>query len=147
MIDREPNFSKWRKWEDRNESDLQKPGIYMLAITEEDLEDTNVKFKDVIYIGMTKAIKGIKGRLGQFNNSINGIPQHSFGNRIYDKLKYPYENWEKKLFFCVHIEECNVKKPRKPEDLIKMGIISYLEYKALANFTKEMGKEPKGNKA
>lgn len=150
-MDKKPKieFSKWMKWDNRNKFDLKKyPGVYMIAITDKNLENSEVDFKDVVYIGMTNSKMGLYGRWNQFNNSINGKEYrgHSGGNTILDDLGR-YENWSSKLFVCAKALECNVdKKSRKPEDLIKMGWISYCEYETMAQFKEKMGFEPKYNK-
>ena len=149
-MDKKPKieFSKWIKWNDRNKFHLKDyPGVYMMSITDKNLEDTKVDFKDVVYIGMTNSKQGLSGRWNQFNNSINGkdYTGHSGGNTILDKLG-PYNEWKLKLFVCAKALKFNVdKKSRTPEDLIKMGWISYFEYETMAQFNDKMGTEPKFN--
>ncbi len=147
-------FSKWIKWENRKEFPENKlPGVYMLAITSKNLENKNVDFEDVVYVGMTNSQKDLYGRWEQFNNSINGKKfkgnsggGHSGGNTIFKKLGR-YNKWEEKLFVCAQALKCEVSKnSRKPDDLITMGWIAYLEYEALAKFKEKMrNKEPKYN--
>ncbi len=144
-------FSKWMKWEDRKNFQLRKcPGVYMIAITNKNLEDKKVDCEDVVYIGMTISQTGLKGRWEQFNNSINGKSQHSGGDFIFKKLGH-YKKWGEKLFVCTQAFECNTFKnsenPRKPDDLRTMGWIAYLEYEAMAKFKEKMkNKEPKYNR-
>ena len=143
----ELKFSKWYKWEDRKtfpENDY--PGVYMLAITDEDLSGKTPMFKDVSYIGMTNSYYGLYGRWGQFNRSINGGSGHSGGNTVYADLGN-YKEWKKKRFVCGVMVKCDVQKSsRTPEDLIKMGWVAYMEMEAISLFKKKMGCEPKYNK-
>lgn len=80
-------FSKWMEWKDRNL--IKYPGIYMLAITNKNLENKEVDFEDVVYIGMSNSAKGLGGRWNQLERSINGKdPEaHSGGKTIYKELK------------------------------------------------------------
>lgn len=141
-------FSKWMKWEGRKEFDKIKcPGIYMLAITDKNLENKEYDFEDVDYIGMSNSTLGLGGRWNQFERSINGKDPaaHSGGKKIYKELKL-YKDWKKKLFVCAQAFRCNVsKKSRKHDDLITMGWIAYLEYEAMAKFKEKKGNEPRYN--
>lgn len=142
-------FSKWYKWEDRNNfpgKDL--PGVYMISVTNKKLEGEKVKFEDVVYVGMSNAKRGLTNRLYQLHKAIQGHRGgHSGGMSIYDEMG-DYSTWRKKAYFCVISIECNVDKNnnRTPSDLIKMGWVAFLEYEALSKFLKIMGREPEYNK-
>ena len=148
------NFSKWMSWVKRlNFAGGENPGIYMISITEKDLEGKDPQYQDVVYIGMTNSRGGLFNRWQQFDNSIksdkitgNG---HSGGDRVYEEMKCSYDDWKKKLnlFVCGQAIQCNTTKAdRTPDDLVKMGEIRYLECLAISEFKKAMDKEPKYNK-
>ena len=154
-------FSKWQTWEQLDKSkDINNPGVYSIAITNKDLVGKKFDFKDVVYIGMTNSRGGLKQRLNQFKNSLNGKRAHSGGTRTFKEVKIKYKNWSNhklKLFIAIHcVGTCQVdKKERKPKDLRVMGECVFLEYEALARFkyyslrkdkNKEYYFEPKYNK-
>lgn len=142
------NFGRWTIWEKRNDIENNRsPGIYIIAITNKDLENRKFRWEDVSYIGMTHAKNGLCGRWNQFDQAIKGNGGHSGGNTIERKLGN-YEKWKKKshLYVCCMAIKCNVDKgTRKADDLIKMGAIAFLEYRALAQFKKATGREPEYN--
>jgi len=142
-------FSNWMKWEDRVKfSDGRWPGVYMIAITNKNIEDTEYDFRHVVYIGMTNSKDGLFSRWNQLHAAINKgyRKSHSGGNTIYDDLGN-YKDWKKKLFVCAWPIKCNVvKSTRTPNDLIKMGKNVFREYEVLAAYKKKMKKEPKYNK-
>lgn len=139
----ELKFSNWYKWEDRNSfPDKTCPGVYMISITDKNLEGKEPAFEDVVYVGMTNSQGGLQSRWNQFNNSINGKSGHSGGNTINTSLGN-YSLWTKKLFVCAMSVECTtLKNNRTCEDLIKMGWVAFLEYEALSKFKEHEGKEP-----
>lgn len=141
------SFSKWFKWEDKGKyPDKKYPGVYMVAITDKNLEGTDPQLDDVVYIGMTNSWNGLIGRWRQFDRSIKGFSGHSGGNTVYADLG-DYKNWTKKLFVCGSTVKCTVdKKTRTPDDLLYMGWVAYLEYEALAYYKTQLGKEPLYNK-
>lgn len=142
----ELQFSKWIRWKDRRKYPQGKlPGVYMLAITNKDLEGQNPRFEDVVYIGMTNSRGGLISRWNQFDNSIHNKPEHSGGKTVFRDLG-DSNIWKFKLFVCVLPVDCNVLKDTQgPEDLIQMGWIAFLEYEAMAVYKKAMRKEPKYN--
>ena len=63
---------KWRKWDDREEYEgIKYPGIYVIAISSTELANQKFTYCDeIVYVGMTNAVAGLKGRLRQFDNTI-----------------------------------------------------------------------------
>ena len=100
---------------------------------------------------MTNSKKGLNGRWKQFNNSIHGKKGHSGGNRIrrdlekgeINNIKFQdTESLVEKLYVCSQTLEPDVnvfKEERTFKDLTNMGVIAYLEYKALAEYKKIAG--------
>ena len=141
-------FSRWALWEERNDlKNISSPGVYMIAITRKRLRGRKALCRDVDYIGMTNAKNGLYGRLTGFNHAILGRGGHSGGNSVHDDLGN-YNKWRKKLYVCI-MPRTKIevdKNHRKPKDIKAMGIVSYLEFAALAEYKKKVGKEPKYNK-
>ncbi len=140
-------FSKWYKWENKNEYHLKKyPGVYIISITDKNnLEGIQPNLQDVVYVGMTHSQKGLAGRWQQFNSSIKGNGGHSGGNTVYEQIGH-YDNWPQNLNLYVAAMgiECDVRN-RTADDYISMGWVAYLEYEAFAKFYKVVGEHPRFN--
>ena len=111
-----------------NISGKKYPGIYCIAISRSNLSDKKFSWiPQIKYIGMTNSIKGLKGRLDQFNHTILGkLPLHGGA----DRFRFEYENYEtltKKLFVSVCYFECDVKS-NLPKDLRIMGEVCKFEF-------------------
>ncbi len=141
-------FTAWCRWENRNSiGGANNPGVYVLAITDEELEGQSVQLSQVCYVGMSNSKKGLKGRWGQFAQAIRGVRgRHSGGDTIFKDLG-PYEGWNSQLVVAACPVACNVEAST-PEDLRNMGIVAYLEYEAFAQFVEynPMLSRPKYNK-
>ena len=126
-------FSTWVPWAERSSrANRQYPGIYLIAITSEDLNGKIAEWSQVSYIGMTNSQGGLQSRLQQFDNAIKGNNGHSGGNKAFQIWKH-YSTWASKVFVAVMPIEC---KPWRltPDDLINMGLVSYLEYEAFYQY-------------
>ncbi len=68
----ESRFSKWFSWSERRSfANLACPGIYAIAISDSNLAGSKFAWgPHIVYIGMSNAKAGLKGRLGQFHNTI-----------------------------------------------------------------------------
>jgi hypothetical protein len=140
-------FSNWYAWHNRNKFlSIDCPGVYLIAITNRrDLEGTVPVWKDVDYIGMTNSRGGLRSRWNQFDRAIRGGSKHSGARSAVSRLGL-YSKWKKNLYVAGMVIPCNVEKP-SPKDLIKMGQVAFLEYKAMAAYsisTKRL--HPKYNK-
>lgn len=136
------SFTPWHAWERRKEIvSSDQPGIYLLAISAENLDGENPRWDDVSYIGMTNSQNGLLGRWRQFHNAIRGKRGHSGGNTVFGHNGH-YDNWERKLFVAAMPVECDVTK-RTEDDLIRMGWVAYLEYEAFAVFCQHCPKQRK----
>src|SRR5580698_4436373 len=83
-------FSSWLHWTDRNDYyGIEYPGIYIVAISDKDISDKAFRFrKEIVYVGMTNGVAGLKGRLVQFDNTIaqrRPRPQHGGADRLLHK--------------------------------------------------------------
>ena len=143
-------FSHWVPWSKRKDMENNHfPGVYLIAISIEELAGKEPRYKDVSYIGMTNAKKGLYSRWSQFNNSIHGKTGHSGGSTIYKELGH-YNSWPKglKLYVSSMPVPCNTSLPNK-DDLLRMGCVAYLEYNAFSEFmanTNTLSNKPMYNK-
>ena len=138
-------FSKWLKWENRNDAEgVKYPGIYICLLSSGKFSGENFSWSpQIIYIGMTNSISGLKGRLKQFDNTIVGKTGHGGADRV----RYKHRNYEKlvsNLFVAVSPFECNVKSAQ-PKDLRTMGEVCKLEYDCFAYFVEKYKKFPEFN--
>jgi hypothetical protein len=129
-------FSRWTHWADRdNLDDLRLPGVYAIAISNENL--SNKKFswlEQIVYFGMTNAANGLKGRLKQFDNTIIGKRGHGGADRF--RRDYPrHEDLVPHLFVAVARFECDVTS-NTPDDLVIMGDVAKAEYECFAKYVK-----------
>ena len=141
----EEQFSEWLKWENRDSAvGIRNPGIYVVAISLNDISGTKFSWlPEIIYIGMTNSISGLKGRLKQFDNTIIGKTGHGGADRV----RFKYQNYDtsiKNLFVAVSPFECNVKS-NHPKDLRVMGEVVKFEYDCFALFIELFGKLPEFN--
>jgi len=141
----ELSFTKWFKWENRdNIPNVQYPGVYLIAITDKLLEGIKPQWNDVSYVGMTNSKGGLRSRWRQFDRSIRGKSGHSGGKTIY-KLLGNYESWPLNLYVASMSVKCNISDPTNI-DYIKMGIVAFYEYEAFAEHYLNVGGHPKYNK-
>lgn len=131
----ESHFTKWMRWCDRDTvKGINYPGIYICAISEEDISGKNFSWTtDIVYVGMTNSLKGLTGRLKQFDNTIKGKNGHGGADRV----RYKHQDYQKlvtNLFVAVASFECDVKS-NTPQDLRIMGEVAKFEYNCFAHFT------------
>jgi hypothetical protein len=92
---------------------------------------------------MTNAVGGLRGRLRQFDNTLNGKLQHGGADRF--RFKYPiYSEIETNMYVSVQAFDCDVTSNR-PKDLIIMGEVAKHEFTCFAKFVEEIGSLPKFN--
>ena len=141
----EARFSPWQSWGRRRKlRGLELPGVYAIAYTGRDISGKRFEWrKEIIYVGMTNAVSGLKWRLNQFDNTIFGKRGHGGADRV--RFKYPnYAKLVKKLYVSVAPFKCNVKS-NHPTDLRKMGDVAKFEYMSFAHFVERFKKLPKFN--
>jgi len=135
----------------RNFQGKNLPGVYLLAWTNNKIENTQPNLKDIFYVGMSNAKGGVKGRLKQFTYGIEKNTSHSAGMRFFKEYcknkPFSSTNHTKKFYFVSLCFNCNViKEERTPNDLRTMGKISKLEYYLLAHVKENTQSEPELNK-
>ena len=92
---------------------------------------------------LERHLKGLKGRLRQFDNTIKGKRGHGGAMRF--RRKYPdYDKLIEKLFVSVNVFECDTSS-KNPQDLRVMGEVAKEEYVCMAKYVEEFGRLPEFN--
>ena len=142
----ERRFSDWVSWENRNSlAGADQPGVYVTARSDRSIAGEPFSWREeIIYVGMTNAPYGLKGRLGHFDATISGkAHNHGGGERV--RHKFPvYQSLWPQLYVAVVPFACDVKS-NKPKDLIVMGKVAEFEYVTFAQFAEEFGGLPEFN--
>lgn len=144
-MDEVPPFSQWVHWGDRNGlKDLKYPGVYALAISEEWLSGKPFSWiEQIVYVGMSNSLAGLKGRLKQFDNTIRGKAGHGGAERF--RRDYPnHGTLLPFLYVAVAPFECDVTS-NFPAALIVMGNVARAEWMCWAEFVTRFGCLPKYN--
>lgn len=127
-------FSRWFHWNRRNELEgLEFPGVYALAISSHDLSGKRFSWiKQIVYIGMSNAVAGLRGRLKQFDNTIIGKRGHGGADRF--RHDYPsHTELVPYLYVAIAPFKCMVTS-NAPADLLTMGDVAKAEYECWAQF-------------
>lgn len=138
-------FSRWARWDNRGDLDgLQFPGVYALVISKHDLSSRRFSWKkEIVYVGMSNAVSGLKGRLKQFDNTIIGKTGHGGAERF----RRDYPNHKKLvpfLYVAVAPFKCRVTS-NAPSDLLVMGDVAKAEYECWSKFVTVFKRLPKYN--
>jgi hypothetical protein len=141
----EDRFTDWLAWENRNEAaGISHPGIYICAVSAKAISGSKFSWlPEIMYIGMTNSISGLKGRLKQFDNTIIGKTGHGGADRV----RYKYQDYDelvKSLYVAVASFECDVES-NEPDDLRVMGEVAKFEYNCFASFVEAFGSLPEFN--
>jgi hypothetical protein len=141
----EEKFTEWFSWINReNATDISYPGVYVCAVSQEDISGNQFSWlSEIIYIGMTNSIAGLKGRLKQFDNTIIGKRGHGGADRV----RYKYQNYQaliNQLYVAVAPFKCDVKS-NKAFDLRVMGEVAKFEYDCFAHFVELFDALPEFN--
>lgn len=141
----ESKFTAWSAWENRDDLlGINFPGIYVIRISSKNISGRKFSWhKEIVYVGMTNAVSGLKGRLRAFDNTINGKRGHGGA----DRFRYKHQNYNalvKKLFVSVAPFKGDVTS-NLPEDLIVMGNVAKFEYQCFAQYAEKYGELPEFN--
>ena len=132
-------------WPRRDEaSGVEFPGVYALAYSAQNIAGKPFSWrKEIIYVGMTNAVSGLKGRLKQFDNTISGKTGHGGADRVCFKHRN-YGRLVQNLYVAVVPFKCDATS-NEPSDLRKMGEVAKLEYLCFAHFVEKFGELPEFN--
>ena len=141
----EAKFTKWSTWERRDElKGIKLPGVYAIRISNKNINGRKFSWhKEIVYIGMTNGISGLKGRLKAFDNTIKGKCGHGGA----DRFKYKYQKYNtlvKKLYVAVAPFKADVTS-NTPKDLLAMGDVAKFEYQCFAQYVVKYGELPEFN--
>ncbi len=141
----EKKFSAWSEWRHREElKGINYPGVYAIRISQNNIANRKFSWhKEIVYIGMTNGISGLKGRLKAFDNTIIGKRGHGGA----DRFRYKYKNYKtliNKLFVSVALFRADVTT-NNPKDLIIMGSVAKFEYQCFARYVELYGALPEFN--
>lgn len=129
------NFSNWFPWSQRGQFDAGTcPGIYAIALSTENLAGTAFTWRsEIVYIGMSIAKQGLKGRLRRFHNTIAMVHSQHGGAERFLYAHRDYEEIANQLFVAMFHISCSPAKSL-PDDLRKMGEVAKAEFDALAEY-------------
>ncbi len=138
-------FSKWHSWDDREMFwDISRPGVYVVAHSRQNLSGRRFSWRcEIIYVGMTNAIGGLRGRLRQFDNTMRGKLQHGGADRVRYKHRN-YRTFRKTAYVALAPFRCD-PSTEHPKDLRIMGDVARLEFRCLAHFAERFGALPRFN--
>jgi len=145
----EKYFSPWFHWNDRSQySGIKFPGIYVVAVSKDDISETEFSFrKEIIYVGMSNAVKGLAGRLKNFDNTIQFLDKPSQHGGA-DRVRYKHKNYNslvKKLYVSLRHFPCSPAN-ETAADLRTMGNVANAEYQCMAQCVEELGALPEFNR-
>lgn len=145
--------SKWSHL--HGDSGVQLPdcvGIYVLSLTNKQLEGCTVSEDEVFYVGMSNHA-GVRTRLRQFKKGIEDGQHHSAAKHFFKRWTQGagYQNWThhhpQRFYVATASIPCKTKAGiRTPLDLRKMGVIASVECEVLARVLEKCGKEPPLNR-
>lgn len=95
----EERFSNWRPWKNRGDlHGLGYPGVYAIAISAAELTATPSSWRaEIVYIGMTNAAAGLKGRLQQAQDdqaAASSEPAGEVGRAFKASWELEFGSWE-----------------------------------------------------
>ncbi|WP_417460382.1 hypothetical protein [Kordiimonas sp.] len=139
-------FSPWISWTERTTlANLRLPGIYILRLS----KTRNIASQpfdwcpEIIYVGMSNSKAGLKGRLKQFDRTINMKEGHGGACRVRHKHR-DYDALVQSLYVAVQTFDCD-PSACLPNDFRTMGQVALLEYDCLATFLEKFGRLPEFN--
>lgn len=139
--------TKWYKWKDRNNiPNKDQPAVYYIAYSKNDISNQEFTcIEETIYIGMTISLKGLKGRLDQFEYAMNRteIGIHGGADRVKFKHKKP-EIFFNNAYISARIYPL-LSKCNTPDDLRIKGDCVGDEYKAIAEYLEKYNHLPEFN--
>jgi hypothetical protein len=138
--------TKWHRWSDRNKIvNKNQPAIYFIAHSEKDISGNDFSLiKEIIYIGMSISIRGLKGRLDQFEAAMkgkNGV--HGGAERVRVKYEDP-EEFFKKAYISAKIFKLSNTRDTANDWRIKGDCVGQ-EYKSFADYMDRFGCLPEFN--
>lgn len=141
------NFSSWYHWVEREKyPGIGFPGLYAAAITDIDFSGAAFSYQpETVYIGMSNALGGLRGRLRQFDNTVKLIRcEHGGADRVLFRHQ-DYGTLLPRLFVALWHVECDPAS-ESPAALRSMGQVACSEFEAFACFKEKHGMLPEFNR-
>jgi hypothetical protein len=137
--------TKWYKWGKRNEIvNKNQPAIYYIAYSETDISNRDFSLlKEIVYIGMTVSIGGLKSRLDQFEATMKGKTGHGGAARVLFKHK-SYDTFFRKAYVSAKIFPISETRDTPSDWRIKSECVG-LEYKSFADYLEQYKMLPEFN--
>ena len=138
-------FCPWLSWSDRHKlHGKQYPGVYVIARSRKVIAGHSFTWRrEIVYVGMTNSIGGLKSRLQQFQNTIRGGRGHGGAARFRYKHR-DYQELTDRLYVSASYTACDVTT-NTPSDLKWMGMVVKQEYDCLATYVRRFGRLPEFN--
>lgn len=127
--------TNWYKWSDRNKIvNKSQPAVYFIAYSENVISgNAFTMLKEIIYIGMTISVKGLKSRLEQFEKSMKGGEGiHGGAERVRFKHK-DFNKFLNNVYVSARIFHLSATKNTSSDWRIKGACIGH-EYISFADY-------------
>lgn len=141
----ENQFSAWVQWNKRDElPQAGCPGVYVVALTARPLAGSPFSWtRSIVYVGMTNARSGLRGRLRKFDRTLSGESEHGGADRVRFKHR-DADAFRTKAYVSIANFVCDPGSNR-PKDLRIMGKVARFEYECLAHFVERFKRLPEFN--
>jgi hypothetical protein len=132
-------------WADRDASDQSRqPGVYVIAVTATPIRGRKFSWRrDIIYVGMTNSVTGLRGRLQQFDQTMSGNLRHGGADRVRVRHRN-YTRFTKQAYVALAPFSCTPGSTL-PRDLKVMGDVARFEYLCLAAYVAKFDRLPEFN--
>ena len=141
-----PPFTDWQPWGEYSQIPrLERPGIYAIAISDEDIGGSAFSLcPEIRYFGMTISRGGLASRLSQFHGALFGN-DGPHGGAWRFKFDYPNAKYViDKFFVSVARFDCNPTR-KNASDLRIIGKVLAFEYACFADYLEVFEHLPKYN--
>jgi len=141
----EGRFSKWMAWVDRDSLEQSRqPGVYAIAVTAVPIRGRKFSWRrDIIYVGMTNSLSGLRGRLRQFDQTMSGKLRHGGADRVRVR-HHNYTRFTRHAYVALAPFSCTAGSSL-PRDLKVMGEVARFEYRCLAAYADKFDRLPEFN--
>ena len=122
----------------------RQPGVYVIAVTGTSIGGQKFSWRrDIVYVGMTNSLSGLRGRLRQFDQTMSGSLRHGGADRVRVKHRN-YARFAKQAYVALAPFSCTPGSSL-PRDLRVMGEVARFEYLCLAAYADKFNQLPEFN--
>lgn len=116
----------------------------MIAVTGTPLKGRKFSWRsDIIYVGMTNSLGGLRGRLRQFDQTMAGNLRHGGADRVRVRHR-DYTRFAKTAYVALAPFSCTPGSTL-PRDLKVMGAVARFEFLCLAAYADKFDRLPEFN--